>query len=354
MTVAQIDLDTLQALVTHEPLAVAGKVFGDAGTERMKSILRFLKHCARHATVHEKSNLIAFALMESDPLVEERRLECAEAFQFGVTARGAIQDLVVEIRADGSPFVWKTIPTEIKAIIETGIVYRLQQSVETFSINGASMPVPKVIPDAVSQFCLNYFTDLRAALNAYRNSMARTSKCHILQDAWADDNRLWFVPKPEYRLRKALHNYLYSYLRHDDIDLREEQNVDDSHPVDIKIVWRMENRSAIIEVKWLGKSIEPNSRKTTKTWTDVRARTGAKQLAEYLESHRQQAAKEDTRGYLVIFDCRRKGLKATDTTIARAGGFYYDKREIRFEPEYHKERDDFDEPIRMFLEPVCV
>jgi len=113
-----------------------------------------------------------------------------------------------------------------------------------------------VIEDAVSQFLLNYFKDLRQALLAYRDSMARTSKCHLLREAWADDNRLWFRTKPEYRLRRALHNYLYSYLRHDDIDLREEQNVDDSHPVDIKILWRMENRTAIIEVKWLGKSID--------------------------------------------------------------------------------------------------
>jgi hypothetical protein len=354
MTVANLDLEALHTLVMREPLVVAGKAFGDPGTERTKSILRFLKQCARHATVNEKSDLTVFALMQSDALVEERRRQHATAFQFGVTARGSIRNLVVEIRTDGSPFVWSNLPADINPVVGTGIVYRLQQSVETFSINGVSMPVPKVIPDAISQFCLNYFTDLKDALNAYRNSMARTSKCHLLREAWAEENRLWFVTKPEYRLRKALHNYLYSYLRHDEIDLREEQNVDDSHPVDIKIVWRMENRSAIIEVKWLGKSIELNSRRVTKTWTESRARTGAKQLAKYLESHRQQAAKEDTRGYLVVFDCRRKGLKVTDTTIAKSGGFYYDKREIHFNPEYHKERDDFADPIRMFLEPECV
>jgi len=354
MTVTQVDLDTLQTLVIHEPLAVAGKQFGDVGSERMKSILRFLKQCARHATVHDKSDVTVFALMQSDALVDDRRLQHATAFQFGVTARGSIQSLIVEIRADGSPFVWQSIPADIIAIAQTGIVYRLQQSVETFSISGSSMPVPKVIPGAVSQFILNYFTDLKDALNAYRDSMARTSKCHLLCQAWAEENRLWFATKPEYRLRRALHNYLYSYLRHDDIDLREEQNVDDSHPVDIKIVWRMQNRSAIIEVKWLGKSIDLKTRKITQTYADARARKGAKQLAEYLEWHRQQAAKEDARGYLVIFDCRRKGLKATDTSLAKANGFYYDKCEISFAPEYHKQRDDVEEPIRMFLEPVCV
>jgi hypothetical protein len=354
MTVAQVDLKMLQTLVTHEPLAVAGKQFGDPGSERMKCILRFLKQCARHATVHEKSDVTVFTLMQPDALVDERRLQYATAFQYGVTTRGSIQNLIVEVRADGSPFIWQSIPADISAVVQTGIVYRLQQSVETFSVNGANMPVPKVIPGAVSQFILNYFTDLKDALNAYRHSMARTSKCHLLREAWAEENRLWFVTKPEYRLRRALHNYLYSYLRHDDIDLREEQNVDDSHPVDIKIVWRMENRSAIIEVKWVGKSIDLTTRTFTANYSDARARKGAKQLAKYLEDHRQQAAKEDTRGYLVIFDCRRKGLKQTDTTVAKADGFHYDNHEISFAPEYHKDREDFEEPIRMFLEPVCV
>jgi hypothetical protein len=354
MTVAQVDLDTLHSLVTHEPLAVAGKKFGDAGSERMKGILRFLKQCARHATVDEQSDVTVFALMQTDALVDQHRLQRATAYQPGVTALGSIQSLIVEIRVDGSPFVWQGVPAEISDVIQMGLVYRLQQGVETFSIAGVTMPVPKVIAGAVSQFLLNYFTDLKDALRAYRDAMARTSKCHLLREAWAEDNRLWFRTTPEYRLRRALHNYLYSYLRHDDIDLREEQNVDDSHPVDIKIVWRMENRSAIIEVKWIGKSIDLTTRTITANYGDARARKGAKQLAKYLEDHRQQAAKEDTRGYLVVFDCRRKRVKETDTTVSKPDGFHFDKREIRFAPEYHKQRADFEEPIRMFLEPLCV
>ena len=116
----------------------------------------------------------------------------------------------------------------------------------------------------------------------------------------------------------------------------------------------MENRSAIIEVKWIGKSIDLATRKITANYGDARARKGAKQLAEYLEWHRQQAAKEDTRGYLVIFDCRRNRLKATDAAVGKAAGMHYHDREVSYAPEYHKERVDFEEPIRMFLEPVCV
>jgi uncharacterized membrane protein len=75
---------------------LAGKQFSDQGSERMKGILRFLKQCARHATVHEKSDITVFAMMQSDALVDKRRLQCASAFQFGVTARGSIERLIVE------------------------------------------------------------------------------------------------------------------------------------------------------------------------------------------------------------------------------------------------------------------
>jgi hypothetical protein len=353
-TLVDINLEKLRALVMREPLAIAGRQLGDAGSIRMKAILRFLKRSSRYATVHDDTELTVFALMRPDPVVESLRVQHATPFQFGVTALGSVDHLIVEIREDESPFVWLDAPAEVGTAMQRGIVYRLAQRVETFSVNGVCIAVPKVIEDAVSQFLLNCFSDLREALLAYRDSMARTSKCHLLRQAWVDEERLWFDVGPEYRLRRSLHNYLYSYLRHDDIDLREEQNVDDSHPVDIKIVWRMENRTAIIEVKWIGKSIDRATRRITASYAGARARQGAKQLAEYLEAHRQEAPKEDTRGYLVVFDCRRKGLTAAATSVTRANGFYYHAREIAYRPKFHKRRKDFEEPIRMFLEPVCL
>jgi hypothetical protein len=354
MAILKIDRDRLHALVMAEPLVVAGKHYGDPGSARLKGILRFIKHCARHATVNEKSDITVFTLMTKDFDLDSLRSQHATAFQFGVTALGSIESLSVEVREDDSAFVWHSVPAELGKIIEAGIVYRLVQSVETFSVKGTPLPVPRVVEDTVSQFWLNYFTDLREALIAYRDSMAKTSKCHLIREAWADKNRLWFVTKPEYRLRRALANYLYSFLRHDEIDLREEQNVDDSHPVDIKIVWKMENRTAIIEVKWIGKSINLATGRITASYAEARARKGAKQLAEYLEGHKQQASKEDTRGYLVVFDCRRKGLTPSITEVDSINGLHFKSREIEFNPKFDKIRKDFDEPIRMFMEPVSV
>jgi len=176
MAILKIDQDRLHALVMAEPLVIAGKHYGDPGSARLKGILRFIKHCARHATVQEKSNISVFTLMTNDADVDSLRSQHATAFQFGVTALGSIESLSVEVREDDSAFVWHSIPSELTKAIETGIVYRLVQSVETFSVKGTTLPVPKVVEDTVSQFWLNYFVHLREALIAYKDSMARTSK----------------------------------------------------------------------------------------------------------------------------------------------------------------------------------
>ncbi len=90
------------------------------------------------------------------------------------------------------------------------------------------------------------------------------------------------------------------------------------------------------------------------SYTDYRAREGAKQLVEYLEANLQQAPTHITRGYLVIIDCRRANLNDTTTTIDQQNGFHFRDREIRFNPEYHQQRKDFEKPIRMFAEPRCI
>lgn len=354
MALQQINTDILQELVVHEPLVVAGKKFGDHGSGRMKDILRFLKRCAATTRVTERTNLMVFALVNTDSSIDQARLANAVAFQFNVLP-GEISSLMIEIRADGTPYTWQQIPPDIMAVARQGIIYRLLQSVETFEIDGISLAVPKVIESSISQYFVHGFTTLKEALCAYRDNMARTSTCYLLREAWHDqNNRFWFRAGPEFILRRALCNYLRAYLRHDDMELRPEQNVDESHPVDIKIIWRANNRDAIIEVKWLGKSRDLQTGGVTATYTDARARSGARQLAKYLESHRQEAPAADTRGYLVVFDCRRKGLTLTTTTLSRDAGMHYANREVKYAPTYHENRADFEEPIRMFLEPVCV
>lgn len=346
----QINLDVLQEVITHEPLAVANERFGALGVTALKNILRFFRRLTTVARVSEKSVLTVFAVVDDDLSISDARLRRADKLQLG-TAIGEIESLVIELRGDGSAFEWDDVPAEINSS-EKVIVYRLLQGVETFHVAALPIVVRKVIENSISQFLFHYFETIKEALCAYRDRMARASTNYALREAWFDENRLWFRSSPEFILRRSLCEFLRAFLRYDDLWLRPEQNVDESHPVDIKIMWKGDNREAIIEIKWIGRSRTKN--RQTANHGEARARTGAKQLAEYLEAHYQESSSADARGYLVVFDCRRKNLKLTDDMITRANGMYFASREIKYAPAYHEQRHDFEKPIRMFLEPRCI
>ena len=349
-----INKELLAQVILGEPLAVAGTKFGDTGTARVKAILYFLKRCAAVAKVGEASDLMVFAPLGDTKSLNGARIKDASLFNFSTPRSTELGKLVIEIREDGSAYEWKKLPSAAKAVLKKSIIYRLHNCVETFNIAGKVSPVPKVVENTISQFFLEVFPSLKEALTAYRDRMARVSKCYILRKVWDDEKRLWFTAKPEHHMRQALCNYLRTYLRHDELELLPEQNVDETHPVDIKIEWRDINRAALIEIKWLGQSRDPRTKKSTTKYTESRARSGAKQLAEYLEGYRQEASSANTLGYLVVFDGRRKGLKPKVTELPRAKGMHYAALEISYDPKYHEERTDFAEPIRMFLEPVCI
>jgi len=63
----------------------------------------------------------------------------------------------------------------------------------------------------------------------------------------------------------------------------------------VKVTWLFTNRHAIIEVNWLGKSVGASGETTN--YTDARARSGAGQLADYLDKDKVQAAQKISRGY---------------------------------------------------------
>ena len=70
----------------------------------------------------------------------------------------------------------------------------------------------------------------------------------------------------------------------------------------LKATWFMTNRLALIEIKWLGQSRDDTSRKNN--YSVVRAKSGAKQLADYMDADKVQAPTHESRGYLVVVDAR--------------------------------------------------
>ena len=137
------------------------------------------------------------------------------------------------------------------------------------------------------------------------------------------------------------------------LDVWPEQNVDESHPVDIRIQPRLgSSRLMLIEIKWLGDSSRPDGHVTV-SWRGSRAQAGADQLAVYLDSQRQSAPQRVVHGYYVIVDGRRRRLKEGTVEISRADGYHYEHEELPFSPAHHEVREDLDPPYRMFARPLC-
>jgi hypothetical protein len=229
-------------------------------------------------------------------------------------------------------------------------VYLYSSRQEFFVIKGDHKRISNPSSTHASVFSIPTFRVLKEALLDYRSRMIRTSRCKIFAQVWRDDNRLLLRSKPEASMRDSLVQFLTSVLG-GDVEARPEQNVDESHPVDVKVTWLFTNRHAIIELKWLGKSVGLGGETTT--YTDARARHGADQLAQYLDNDTVQAAQKITKGYLVLIDARRRGVTETSASIDRTNGMHYEHRDIDFDPKHHLLRNDFEEPIRMFAEPVC-
>jgi hypothetical protein len=134
-------------------------------------------------------------------------------------------------------------------------------------------------------------------------------------------------------------------------DVRPEQNVDETQPIDIKVTFDSPRHVALIEIKWLGKSRNEDGSMATQ-YTEYRAREGATQLAGYLDANHPYDPENKTRGYLVVIDARRRGLNENSTTVSAADGMFYENSEVAYDPAYHTTRNDFAPPLRMFVEPV--
>lgn len=168
---------------------------------------------------------------------------------------------------------------------------------EQLYVSDEAVPFPEYYDSATcSIFSYPVYKELDEAICAYDRTLARNSVCCILERVWTDNKRKEFCEKPEHFMRDSLWLYLKSVLRNHTV--KREQNVDETHPVDIKIIWPIISNVALIEVKWLG-----NSGKTQ--YRDARANEGAKQLIHYLYSSCSEEPDKNFIGYLAVFDGRR-------------------------------------------------
>jgi hypothetical protein len=342
-----INHDALRRIAHDLYVPVIHAKHGDEGTAALRAVLEFLGRFFERI----EPELLTAPLIVLHPIsgFDEATLPTNPSLAQDIPSLAPMVHglCIIRIRERGFEY-WSDKSIDLSAVSKNAVVYCFERGNERFVVDGAAHRVPVVDTAQASIFSRPTFGSLREALQRYRHRV-QTSSCLLFKAAWEDANRLFFRSGAEREIRRSLHHYLAVVLR--DAEVRPEQNVDESHPVDIKVAWMFTTRLALIEIKWMGKS--RNAGKITAVHRDARARSGAKQLADYLDANRSHAPEYITRGYLVVLDGRRRGLNASSTTVTREDGFHYDGIGIQFKPEYHKLRDDFEEPIRLFCEPIC-
>lgn len=210
------------------------------------------------------------------------------------------------------------------------------------------------LSDRVSPFAYPYFRDLDTALHDYYVQKARKTLCPYLEQAWVDPSRLVLANKPEKHMRRSLHDYLRTRLRDADPVVLQEQNVNESEPVDIRVQWLDSHRISIIEVKWVGDSIGDDGLTISTKYRDARARDGYVQTAAYIEAQRLTLVGQIVRGYLVVFDARRRSVSRDSS-----GSFFspdpwsYETRDIDYTSVLRID-SGVEDPVRYFLEPATV
>lgn len=346
-----IDPNVLDSVVATHYMTLIAQNHGEEGVRILRELIVVIRNVYEQVDPeHILGTIIIFKTIDQ----ELRPLPTKNSTTL-INLKGIHQDyfnsLTIQALDNGQFILWKELPTDILKLSEVAIVYDYHDRIERFISKKEIRDVPKIFPEISSLFAPPSFSDLKSALFEYKVKMVRNSSCPILKDVWFDRNRIFLKSSPEHIIRNSLTHFLKARLRYR-VEVRPEQIMDESHPVDIKVTWLFTNRIALIEIKWLGKSKKTNG-EVGNVCTENHAIRGATQLAGYLDMNKVQAPEYLARGYLVVIDARRRISIPDSENIGRKEGLFYQDREISFDPKYHEIRPDFDSPTRMFAEPIC-
>jgi hypothetical protein len=328
------------------------KDYGLVGIQKLLLLTDTIAKIYKHLNFSSFTRIIIYITLDqalSLENIENSNFEKYQSFQNLAQIRGT--ELTIEVRENLDLLVSVDFIPPVDALRANALVYQRDQAVET--ILGKTQQKPLIqIPNAESYFSVQTYKELDAALEDYKVKVARYSdNCPHLKTVWFDLNKIFFMPRPEHIMRDSLTYFLQIRLRNTEV--RPEQVVDKSHPVDIKVTWGYTSKLALIEIKWLGKSLEQWGVSFKQNYTQGRALEGAAQLARYLDENKIQAPDKITKGYLAVFDGRRWGVNSRTKEINTKQGFHYENDEIIYNPDYHKKRTDFAKPVRFFMEPKC-
>ncbi len=242
------------------------------------------------------------------------------------------------------------------------LTYFFSNNKESFFANGEKIEI--TIYNKGSRFATQY-NDLVDALTLYSTTKIYSSSCKHFSDSWADPNRIFFQGGgsgsniPEMFMQLSLHEFLSTYMiRGVTMESAREYNVmgdfSKPKPVDVKIHWREANRTALIEVKFIG-TIKKNSDGEIYEYKEDKVNKGMFQLHGYHNKALSDTPMTIIKSYLVVIDGRRKDLRKDLSSISHANGIHYKNIEINIEPDkkYYETIQGFEKPIKMFAAPIC-
>lgn len=234
------------------------------------------------------------------------------------------------------------------------IFYYYANHSEYYHANGIDIPIKKT--NCAASMFAPQFDELSKALEEYMLNDAMYSSCSILKNIWYDDKRIFLQGGAKDLPEKHMQDSLAQYLRHKIRGMKpvvREYNLGGSKPVDICVRWSEANRVALIEIKWLGQSCDDAGAFTT-SYSPSRVKDGSQQLKEYLDLERSDTPASITKGFLVVFNARRKGLKEGMKQIGYTNGKYYANEDLSsYYGAYVNDVYNFEKPHIVFLEPIC-
>ena len=349
----QLDPEITEEFICNQYMTKIIAAYGDDGIATLRSVMDYLKRLYQFLEAELIHGLlVVYKSIDNESIINP---EWASILDFAyINQEGpfeASSTLNIECCSDGTVKYKRDVELDLDELSQRAIVYLYKNRQDTFHIKGNAEKVINPCPAFASLFCIPTYSLLKDALEYYKRKNIRTSNCPIFSECWyggKDGPRLFFKQRPESTMRRSLNNFLDNVLRNAAVD--QEHVVDESHPVDIFVTWIGNNRRALIEIKWLGQSVDEDGKEKT-GYSESRANSGAEQLTIYIDAEHRRLALHNKRGYLVIIDGRRKGLSEGCTTLELKNGFWYQDKDIKFDPAFHKQRRDFEEPIRMFAEP---
>ena len=343
-----LDIQRMRQIVEGLHLSSIQQAFGQVGVECFNKVVETVSQLyLRFDPALRKRRLLVYAAINLDSA--NAALVDAVILRLDSVGHEYAGADIIQVLDDGSLALVSDDTVDALALSHQGVVYSFAGGVELIYAKGERFRLFNPLPTLhASVFSRPTYRSLEDALEIYRVRIAQDTSCIILSEVWDSTNRICFKKKPEEKMRQSLYQFLSGHLQ--DAEVRPEQNMDESHPVDVKVSWLFSIQRAIVEIKWMGDSREDGAISTS--YRPSRANEGAEQLANYLDQSQTWGSNVRTRGYLVVYDGRRRNVSADTQALNEADGFYYRDKEIAYDPDFSSVRQDFAPPVRFFMNPV--